>query len=91
MNEKRRGIWKTVVLAVLFMSAQVLLKEDGKVFAVWWLSKYGNCTVYACGLSCKHRCTGSCLLGCLDCVKETKDKGQNVLEIYNRMVPDSAG
>ena len=140
MNEKRKGIWKTVVLAVLFMSAQVLLKEDGKVFAVWWLTilvlgwcsfplcqylfsgfrdrgylvakifgiagagflmrafqvlckqkKYGNCTVYACGLSCKHRCTGSCLLGCLDCAKETKDKGQNVLEIYNRMVPDSAG
>ena len=38
MNEKRKGIWKTVVLAVLFMSAQVLLKEDGKVFAVWWLT-----------------------------------------------------
>ena len=38
VNEKRRGIWKTVVLAVLFMSAQVLLKEDGKVFAVWWLT-----------------------------------------------------
>ena len=34
MNEKRRGIWKAVVLAVLFMSAQLLLKEDGKVFAV---------------------------------------------------------
>ena len=132
VNEKRKGIWKTVVLAVLFMSAQVLLKEDGKVFAVWWLTIlvlgwcsfplcqylfsgfrdrgylvakiFGiagagflmwlgarNCTVYACGLSCKHRCTGSCLLGCLDCAKETKDKGQNVLEIYNRMVPDSAG
>ena len=38
VNEKRKGIWKTVVLAVLFMSAQVLLKEDGKVFAVWWLT-----------------------------------------------------
>ena len=29
MNEKRKGIWKAVVLTVLFMSAQVLLKEDG--------------------------------------------------------------
>ena len=38
MNEKRKGIWKAVVLTVLFMSAQVLLKEDGKVFAVWWLT-----------------------------------------------------
>ena len=37
-NEKRKGIWKAVVLTVLFMSAQVLLKEDGKVFAVWWLT-----------------------------------------------------
>ncbi len=134
MNEKRRGIWKAVVLAVLFMSAQLLLKEDGKVFAVWWLTvlvlgwcsfplcqylfsgfrdrgylvakifgiagagflmwlgaSTGNCTVYACGLSCKHRCTGSCLLGCLDRDKETEDKGQNVLEIYSRMVSDSAG
>lgn len=38
VNEKRKGIWKAVVLTVLFMSAQVLLKEDGKVFAVWWLT-----------------------------------------------------
>ena len=38
MNEKRKGIWKAVVLMVLFMSAQFLLKEDGKVFAVWWLT-----------------------------------------------------
>ena len=38
MNEKRKGIWKAVILTVLFMSAQVLLKEDGKVFAVWWLT-----------------------------------------------------
>ena len=29
MNEKRKGIWKAVILTVLFMSAQVLLKEDG--------------------------------------------------------------
>lgn len=134
MNEKRKGICKAVVLTVLFMSAQVLLKEDGKVFAVWWLTilvlgwcsfplcqylfsgfrdrgylvakifgiagagflmwlgaSTGIVPFTPCGLSCKHRCTGSCLLGCLDCVKETKDKGQNVLEIYNRMVPDSAG
>jgi hypothetical protein len=38
VNEKRKGIWKAVVLAALFMSAQLLLKEDGKVFAVWWLT-----------------------------------------------------
>ena len=117
VNEKRKGIWKAVVLTVLFMSAQVLLKEDGKVFAVWWLTilVLGWCSfplcqylfsgfrdrgylvakifgiagagflmwLGACELSCKHRCAGSCLLGCLDCAKETEDKRQNVLEIYN--------
>ena len=134
MNEKRRGIWKTVVLAVLFMSAQVLLKEDGKVFAVWWLTilVLGWCSFPLCqylfsgfrdrgylvakifgiagagflmwlgastgivpfthvGCLVSTGVLAACLLGCLDCVKETKDKGQNVLEIYNRMVPDSAG
>ena len=38
MSEKRKGILKLVILAVLLAGAQVLLKEDGKVFAIWWLA-----------------------------------------------------
>ena len=30
VNEKRKGIWKAVILTVLFMSAQVLLKRTEK-------------------------------------------------------------
>ena len=37
MSEKRKGILKLVILAVLLAGAQILLKEDGKVFAIWWL------------------------------------------------------
>lgn len=38
MSEKRKGILKLVILAVLLAGAQILLKEDGKVFAIWWLA-----------------------------------------------------
>ena len=38
MSEKRKGILKLVILAVLLAGAQFLLKEDGKVFAIWWLA-----------------------------------------------------
>ena len=38
MSEKRKGILKLVILAVLLAGAQVLLKEDGKIFAIWWLA-----------------------------------------------------
>ena len=38
MSEKRKGILKLVILAVLLAGAQILLKEDGKVFSIWWLA-----------------------------------------------------
>ena len=38
MSEKRKGILKLVILGVLLAGAQILLKEDGKVFAIWWLA-----------------------------------------------------
>lgn len=38
MSEKRKGILKLVILAVLLAGAQILLKEDGKVFVIWWLA-----------------------------------------------------
>lgn len=38
MSEKKKGILKLVILAVLLAGAQILLKEDGKVFAIWWLA-----------------------------------------------------
>lgn len=38
MSEKRKGILKLVILAVLLAGAQILLKEDGKIFAIWWLA-----------------------------------------------------
>ena len=38
MSEKRKEILKLVILAVLLAGAQILLKEDGKVFAIWWLA-----------------------------------------------------
>lgn len=38
MSEKRKAILKLVILAVLLAGAQILLKEDGKVFAIWWLA-----------------------------------------------------
>ena len=38
MSEKKKGILKLVILAVLLAGAQILLKEDGKVFSIWWLA-----------------------------------------------------
>lgn len=38
MSEKKKGILKLVILTVLLAGAQILLKEDGKVFSIWWLA-----------------------------------------------------